>query len=228
MNKFFRRSLAGGQRSPDGSMNPRIDEENIDDLDDVHSPPPPPPPHAIPPSPMTTPTSSRSRRRILAANNATPNFFNDVINSGTPSSSLNQPFTPIRTTSRNASAATTPTSFSRASSSNACGRASASSSSAIRASASTYRNNIDGPITSGPAQKSKSAIKSAPTVDYIQQVTAKYAQNADKRAKLIDLYLEKREIELKREKIQLEKDEFEREAARIKLESLRNIQQIPE
>jgi hypothetical protein len=222
----FRRSFAGGQRSPDGSMNPRSDEENYDDIDDVQSP------HAAQiisssaPSPMTTPTSSR--RRILADYTATPNFFNDVLNPGTPSSSRNQPFTPSRTSSRTVSAATTPTSFNRASASNSVGIASASSSSASRASASSYRNNIDGPITSGPAQKSKSAKKSAPSIDYIQNVTAKYAQNAEKRAKLINMEMQKREIELQREKIQLEKDEFEREAARLKLEEMRNRTQHPE
>lgn len=62
-------------------------------------------------------------------------------------------------------------------------------------------------------------------MDFIQQLTAKYAENAGKRAKLIDIDVEKKKIELEREKIQLEKDEFEREVARLKLEEMRkNLQ----
>uniref|UniRef100_A0A914PE38 Uncharacterized protein n=1 Tax=Panagrolaimus davidi TaxID=227884 RepID=A0A914PE38_9BILA len=77
--------------------------------------------------------------------------------------------------------------------------------------------NINGPVTSGPAQKSKSAKKSARTIDYMQHVTVKYA--AEKRAKLIDMDMEKREIE---------KDQFEREVARHKLEKIRKTLQLPE
>lgn len=130
----FRRSIAGGPRSPDGSLNPRDDDENVSDFDDVSSP--------QPPQSFLSPTTPQSQqnppiprsRRIVTPGTAVSNFFNDVMPSGSPSSSLEQPFTPLRNvSSRRTSAASTPTS-------SRCASASSSNVSRPSASRSLYRN----------------------------------------------------------------------------------------